>query len=272
MRFQEADHRYAELRRRRDAGILSEEEFRLRLKELMVRDDEGRWWAKSPTSGEWHYHNGTSFVHGNPYDRNEPNRFSRPKSWKRKEILSAVAAAVAGICGTVVIAVTAILGFAPGNEWAFVAFTWVYRIFLMSELGALVGLYARQAKSYGRLGLTGFLMASAAIVLQFGADFFPLPTTVVDIIDYSLAVGLVPLGIATLRAGVLPLWCGLAMIITAIGDAVVTFLQDFIITNAGMFNASIAAFISLYALLWLALGYALWTHRDVQATQVRHLS
>src|SRR5215212_5293683 len=32
----------------------------------MVEDEEGRWWAKSPTTGEWHYHDGTAWVKDTP--------------------------------------------------------------------------------------------------------------------------------------------------------------------------------------------------------------
>jgi hypothetical protein len=64
--FQEANRRYAELRRQRDAGIIDEEEFDEQLKQLMVLDDENRWWAKSRRTGEWLYHDGTAWVSGEP--------------------------------------------------------------------------------------------------------------------------------------------------------------------------------------------------------------
>jgi len=32
----------------------------------MVQDDQGRWWAKSRETGEWNYHNGSSWVRGTP--------------------------------------------------------------------------------------------------------------------------------------------------------------------------------------------------------------
>jgi hypothetical protein len=32
----------------------------------MVQDDEGRWWAKIGESGEWYYHDGSSWVRGTP--------------------------------------------------------------------------------------------------------------------------------------------------------------------------------------------------------------
>lgn len=64
--FQEADRRYAELKRRRDSGTISDEEFDAQRQQLMVQDDEGRWWAKSRKTGEWNYHNGNAWVRGTP--------------------------------------------------------------------------------------------------------------------------------------------------------------------------------------------------------------
>jgi hypothetical protein len=64
--FQEADRRYVEIKRRGEAGELTQEEFDEQLKQLMVQDEEGRWWVKSPTTGEWHYHDGTAWVKDTP--------------------------------------------------------------------------------------------------------------------------------------------------------------------------------------------------------------
>ena len=64
--FHEADRRYAEIKRRHEAGTLTDEEFDEQLKELMVQDQEDRWWAKSRTTGEWHYHDGTAWMKATP--------------------------------------------------------------------------------------------------------------------------------------------------------------------------------------------------------------
>jgi hypothetical protein len=64
--FEEVDRRYAKLKQLRQAGDTTEEEFDEQLKQLMVQDDEGRWWAKSRKNGEWHYHDGRSWVRGTP--------------------------------------------------------------------------------------------------------------------------------------------------------------------------------------------------------------
>jgi hypothetical protein len=45
---------------------MSTEEFDAQRRLLMVRDDEGRWWAKTRKTGEWHYHDGSAWVRGTP--------------------------------------------------------------------------------------------------------------------------------------------------------------------------------------------------------------
>ena len=46
--FREADRRYAELKRRLDAGEFGDEEFDAHDRRLMDKDDiGGRWWTKS---------------------------------------------------------------------------------------------------------------------------------------------------------------------------------------------------------------------------------
>jgi hypothetical protein len=64
--FQEAERRYAELVRQRDAGSISDDEFDAQRQQLMVQDEEGRWWAKSRKTGEWNYHDGSAWVRGIP--------------------------------------------------------------------------------------------------------------------------------------------------------------------------------------------------------------
>lgn len=66
MDFRQADRRYAELVRRRDAGTIGDREFDDERKKLSVRDDEGRWWAKSAKTGEWKYYDGGEWSPGVP--------------------------------------------------------------------------------------------------------------------------------------------------------------------------------------------------------------
>jgi hypothetical protein len=64
--FREADRRYFEIKQRHEAGTLTDEEFDELLKDLMVEDEEGRWWVKSRRTGEWHYNDGTTWVKDTP--------------------------------------------------------------------------------------------------------------------------------------------------------------------------------------------------------------
>jgi len=64
--FREADRRYAEIKQHHEAGELTQEEFDDQVKRLMVQDEEGRWWAKSRTTGDWHFHDGTAWIKDTP--------------------------------------------------------------------------------------------------------------------------------------------------------------------------------------------------------------
>ena len=71
----------------------------------------------------------------------------------------------------------------------------------------------------------------------------------------GILVGLVLYGAATLQARVLPRWCGIALIVSL---PVTILLGDY----GGI----------LFGLVWLALGYMLWSHRgasDEQPSRVR---
>ncbi len=60
MDFIEAERRYGEAKRKYDAGTLSAGDFDALLRELMVQDEKGRWWAKSRDTGDWNtYDNAT---------------------------------------------------------------------------------------------------------------------------------------------------------------------------------------------------------------------
>jgi hypothetical protein len=132
--------------------------------------------------------------------------------------------------------------------------TAVFSAAYLGMLGGLVGLHARQMNSYGRLGRAGFLLAfvgaALAFVGQATSGIFPQNGTLgwlfsdpgfgfqVGIILTSL--GLLLMGIVTIRAGVLPRWCGFGLI------ALVIFLA------LGAYGGFVVA-----GLIWLALGYAL---------------
>ncbi len=140
----------------------------------------------------------------------------------------------------------------------------IYIVVLISMLWGLVGLHARQETRYGRLGTTGFLVAYGGSTLTlvglgltwlFRIDVLgqePAVTLGISGMVVGLTLlgtGFLLLGIATLRARVLPRWCGAALIIAFV--AVLVPLA---------FPASLGGYAVMLVLgsVWLALGYVLW--------------
>jgi len=66
----------------------------------------------------------------------------------------------------------------------------------------------------------------------------------------AMVVGYVLFGAATLRAGVVPVWCGLALLL---GEPVTYLLGDY----GGI----------VFGLMWVALGYVLWSLRGISVEQ-----
>lgn len=56
MTFAEADLQYRELKQQFDAGRLDEAAFEEAIRDLMIQDEQGRWWAKARDTGQWNYY------------------------------------------------------------------------------------------------------------------------------------------------------------------------------------------------------------------------
>jgi eukaryotic-like serine/threonine-protein kinase len=78
--FEEADRRYAELKRQLGAGSISTEEFDAQRKQLMVQDEKGSWWAKGREDGDWYYRGEAGWVKGTPPDYQPPPQTTSPDS------------------------------------------------------------------------------------------------------------------------------------------------------------------------------------------------
>ncbi len=133
---------------------------------------------------------------------------------------------------------------------------------LAGMLVGLLGLHARQDANYGVLGTVGFLAALVGTALVL-ANVLLIRAAGRDLLDLLLLLGLlgmlfgfVLLGIATLRAGVLPQWCGVALILVLPISAL---LGDF---GGGL----------VFGLVWLALGYALLTARTADRRSLGEFS
>ena len=124
---------------------------------------------------------------------------------------------------------------------------------LTATLVGLLGLHARQSTDYGILGTAGFLAALAGTALVL-ANVLLSRVAERNVLDLLLLLGLlgmllgfVLLGIAMLRARVLPTWCGVALIFVL---PVAALLGDL---GGGL----------VFGLVWLGLGYALLAARTL---------
>ena len=133
-------------------------------------------------------------------------------------------------------------------------------------LVALVGLRVLQARSLGRLGVIGFALAFCGVGLALLATLVGIAISAAHLLGTLLeivfglgllgwVVGFVLFGIATFRAKVLPGWCG--VLLAAYPLLLLVLLAAF---GGG----------PLAGLLWLALGYALWT-RDMVGEHPSHV-
>ena len=179
----------------------------------------------------------------------------------------------AGVLGSVLSLVEGLLVLANQGYWRFDSpFDYlvgaVEGAALLAVLGGLVGLHARQAGIYGRLGAFGFFAAFFGTVLAGvghlgGVPFFEFANvgaaayvliglwlgnvliggTAYVLGTFVMSAGLVLLGAATMRAGALPRWSGPALI----GG------------TAGLWAAGDAGGWMLFGVAWALVGYALLT-------------
>jgi len=153
-------------------------------------------------------------------------------------------------------------------------FLWVSGVLML--LG-LVGLYARQAEKTGWLGLVSFVLAFIGTALVGGlllmvSTIIPSliaveapalidqammpPTFALPVVFLGFALGFILFGVATMRAGVLPRWAGLLLIVgiafqMAEGSPIDRTLLHVILTiGRVVFGLSLA---------WM--GYALWSEK-----------
>jgi hypothetical protein len=123
----------------------------------------------------------------------------------------------------------------------------------------LVGLHARQTPNYGWLGTAGFVMAFVGTASIFLASVVYILAVdgswaIFDVLEYAALFGLFAgfplLGVATFRARMLPRWCGVLLV----AFPAVFLLMFSLVDYSGAARALLCPY-------WLALGYALWSHR-----------
>ena len=76
MNFAEVERVVAKLRQDLAAGRLTEEQFKTRLREMMVQDERGDWWMVGYETGQWYRHDGTDWVPDQPPGHYAPQTVS----------------------------------------------------------------------------------------------------------------------------------------------------------------------------------------------------
>ncbi len=66
MDFSQVAAEFRTLKAQYDAGALSEADFKARLQELMLQDEQGRWWMIGYETGQWYVHDGEKWVQSEP--------------------------------------------------------------------------------------------------------------------------------------------------------------------------------------------------------------
>ena len=178
---------------------------------------------------------------------------SRLSLWTTLGALGALLAGAAWIAAAAV-AYSGITGAGPPYSYLDEATAGVA---LAATLAGLGGLCARHAAGPGgRLGASGLLAALAgAALLAAGSaladraggtlDWLPAVGLLLVLVGFTLS------GVAILRGGLLPQWCGLLLIICCVP----------LVGALGEVGGGV-----VLGLAWLALGFVLATRRDMSAT------
>ena len=161
--------------------------------------------------------------------------------------LGALSAVIAGAAWIVLFFLPLATGEVEPDPFSFAAAIerTVVVIAALFTVGGLVGFHALQKDNYGLVGRVSLWM-----VVFGGVTFFP-PLDPLNLVGVVIAIGgFLLYGNATLQARVLPLWCALGFLV---GPLLFLFLGRF---------AQIP-----FGLLWLALGYILWSRRGTSVGQ-----
>jgi hypothetical protein len=66
MDFARVEAEFGRLKAQFESGALTEEEFKAQLEELMIEDEQGRWWIIGYETGQWYVHDGEKWVQQEP--------------------------------------------------------------------------------------------------------------------------------------------------------------------------------------------------------------
>lgn len=135
----------------------------------------------------------------------------------------------------------------------------------------VLGLHGAQKERYGLLGRVGSVALVAGVIANT-IGLVPLAAGNGSLLWLSFPVGavfllagFVVLSIAILRAGVLPRWCGVALIIALPLTAVAGWVL-------GAERDADYPGVVVMGLVWLALGYALWARTGATSERPSRVS
>ncbi len=153
----------------------------------------------------------------------------------------------------IVLGLSALFGYLqaiPGREDVV-----LFAVALLLTAAGFVRLHALQGGSYGLLGRVGLYVALVAMAARLsGALVYLAGSTALEWISWpgtlGMLVGFVLYGLATLRAGVLPRWYGLALIFSM------------------PVSLPLAVYgTALFGLILVVLGYVLWSRKGTTTGQ-----
>jgi hypothetical protein len=131
---------------------------------------------------------------------------------------------------------------------------------------SLPGMYARQAGVAGWLGLVGYALLQAGIVLLIIMAAPPIlypsiregsgENLVLFVLGIALTFGLLLTGIATIQAGVYSHWAGILLLAATAGFFFVFFVAEFLPAQAGQIGSAFFGILLALALAWI--GLSIW--------------
>jgi hypothetical protein len=154
--------------------------------------------------------------------------------------------------------------------------TWIPTLVLLAM--GMVGLRSRQEGSLGWFGNAGFFLAVIGTglftLVSLGNILYkgPLQTTQPELVQafegvvvLLMMAGTLLLGIATTKAGVLPRWSGLALVIGSMSPLILGFIGP---ENVRLQEAGVL----LFGVGWAVLGFALWSGKGETLQQPSRVS
>ena len=131
---------------------------------------------------------------------------------------------------------------------------------------SLPGMYAKQAGVAGWLGLVGYALLQAGIVLLIIIAAPPIlypsiregsgENLVLFVLGIALTFGLLLTGIATIQAGVYSQWSGILLLAATAGFFFVFFVAEFLPAQAGQIGSAFFGILLALALAWI--GLSIW--------------